>query len=184
MTGLPWDGPRDGDPGGEGGDGAPQSASARRRNTVIAAFATVLYLALVVCAFGFVSLLADVDVVSRERTGGLVGPSMVATAVVVVLASLVREARRARGVTDRPVGWALLVGVGGLVGYVAAGTVLVAVESRSWFDGVVFASTTLASAFPYLAGALAAVVAGLFALAVASSGGGAPRWPWDRDPVD
>ncbi|PSL36765.1 hypothetical protein CLV49_0363 [Labedella gwakjiensis] len=176
------------DRGGSGEDGAGPFAGGwpsdperkrRDRDTVVAAFATVLYLALVVCAFGFVSLLADVDVVSRGGTGGLVGPAMVATAVIVVLAALVRDARRAGGAAGRGAAWSLLVGLGATVGFVGVGVVLVAVEARRWFDGVLFASSTLMSAFPWIVGVLAAVVAIAFAAVTAGSTGRRPRWPWE-----
>lgn len=162
--------------------GEPDPERRRRdRDTVVAAFAAVLYLALVVCAFGFVSLLADVDVVSRGGTGSLVGPAMVGTAVVVVLAALVREARRPGGSVGRRPGWSLVVGSAATAGFVGVGVVLVAVESRRWFDGVLFASSTLSSAFPWIAGVLAAVVAVSFALVTGASDGRPPRWPWESD---
>lgn len=151
----------------------------RARDTVIAAFAAGLYLALVVCAFGFVSLLADVDVVSAAGVDTLVGPAMVATAVVVVLAALVREARRPGGASARRAGWSLLVGLGAVLGFAGVGVVLVVVESRRWFDGVLFASSTLLSAFPWIAGALAAAVAVAFAAVTSGPSGRTPRWPWE-----
>jgi hypothetical protein len=164
------------------GDESSEADRRRRdRDTVIAAFATVLYVALVVCAFGFVSLLADVDVVSREGTGGLVGPAMVATSVVIVFAALVRDARGPVGPAGWNAGWSLLVGFVAAIGFVGAGVVLVAVESRRWFDGVLFASSTLTSALPWLAGALAALVAASFALVTAGRAGSRPHWPWERE---
>jgi hypothetical protein len=172
-------------PGDEAGDEAddPRGPERRRRDrdSVVAAFAAVLYLALVVCAFGFVSLLADLDVVSRADTGGLVGPTMVATAVAVVLALLIRDAQRAAGPSARPTAWPLLVGLAAAAGFVGIGAVLVAVESRSWFDGVALASSTLASPFPWIAGTLAAAVAGAFLLVSGPAAGSRPRWPWESD---
>ena len=47
---------------------------ARRNAWVVAAFAAALDLALVVCAYGFVSLLTDVDVIADPAAGLLVGP--------------------------------------------------------------------------------------------------------------
>ncbi|RUQ98870.1 DUF6121 family protein [Labedella endophytica] len=162
---------------------AADEAGRRRmdRDTVFAVFAAVLYLALLVCAFGFVSLLADVDVVSREGTGRFVGPAMVATAVVVVLVALVREARRPRRTTDRVVRWPLVIGLGAALGFTGAGVVIVAVESGRWFDGVVFASSTLMSAFPWIAGGLAAVVVVAFGLVTTEATSPRPRWPWERE---
>jgi uncharacterized membrane protein HdeD (DUF308 family) len=170
---------------GRAGGHRDDGRSARDRATVIAGFAVVLHLALVVCAFGFVSLLADVDVVTRPGTGGLVGPAMIAAAVIVTGIALVRDARRPLS-RERRRSWPLVVGVVALLAYVLCGAALVALEegSSSVSDGVVFAGSTLASAFPYLAGALAAVVALVYSAVADARPGAVPRWPWERDEQD
>lgn len=157
--------------------------SARDRATVVAAFAVVLHLALVVCAFGFVSLLADVDVVARVGTGGLVGPAMIAAAVIATGIALVRDARRPLS-RVRQRSWPVVVGAVVLLAYVLTGALLVALEDGSVFEGVVFAGSTLASAFPYLAGVLASVVAVIYSAVADARPGAAPRWPWERDEQD
>lgn len=168
------------DRGPEDGGRDPARA-ARDRATAVACFATVLYLALVVCAFGFVSLLADVDVVSVAGTGALVGSAMLAAAVLAVGVALVRDARRRGPRERRPRAWPFVVGLAAGAAYVLSGAALVALEERSWFGGVLFASATLTSAFPYLVVVLAAVVA-LADVAVADARpGGAARWPWERE---
>lgn len=167
------------------GDGRPgdRDRAARGRATVIAVFAVVLHLAVVVCAFGFVSLLADVDVVSRAGTGALVGTAMLAATVVATGIALVRDARSTAGATRRR-SWPLVVGVVSLLAYVLSGAVLVLVEEGSVFAGASFASSTLASAFPYIAGVLAAVVAVAYAAVADARPGDVPRWPWERDERD
>jgi hypothetical protein len=169
-------------PGGTDGDRSRDRA-ARDRATVVAVFAVVLHLALVVCAFGFVSLLADVDVVSRAGTGALVGTAMLAAAVLATGIALVRDARSA-AVASRRRAWPLVVGAVVLVAYVLSGAVLVALEEGSAFAGLLFASSTVTSVFPYLAGALAAVVAVAYAAVADARPGDGPRWPWERDEED
>jgi hypothetical protein len=168
---------------GRAGGPGDEWRSARDRATVVAAFAVVLHLALVVCAFGFVSLFADVDVVARAGTGGLVGPAMIAVAVSVTGVALVRDARRPLS-RVRQRSWPLVVGVAVLLAYVLSGAVLVALEEGTVFEGVAFAGSTLASVFPYLAGVLAAVVAVAYSAVADARPGAAPRWPWERDEQD
>ncbi|RWZ64322.1 hypothetical protein ELQ92_06020 [Labedella populi] len=164
------------------GDGGPRrrDRAERDRATVLAVFSVVLHLALVVCAFGFVSLLADVDVVSRAGTGALVGPAMITAGVLAAGVLLVRDARSA--VTgERRRSWPLLVGLVALLTYVSSGAVLVLLEEGSWFEGLLFASSTLTSVFPYVVGVLAAVVAVAYAAIADARPGAGPRWPWERD---
>lgn len=169
-------------PEGTGGDD-PRDRAARDRATVVAVFAVVLHLALVVCAFGFVSLLADVDVVSRAGTGALVGTAMLAAAVLATGVALVRDARSAT-VGPRRRSWPLVVGAVVLAAYVLCGAVLVALEEGSAFAGLLFASSTLTSVFPYIAGVLAAVVAVAYAAVADARPGRGPRWAWERDDED
>lgn len=182
MSAGPED-PQQGDGGrGDRGDGDRERAR-RGRATVIAVFAVVLYLALVVCAFGFVSLLADVDVVSRAGTGALVGTAMLAAAVLAMGIALVRDARSGSATTRRR-SWPLVVGVVALLAYVLSGSALVLLEEGSVFAGVLFASSTLTSVFPFIAGVLAAVVAVGYAAVADAEPGAVPRWPWERDERD
>ncbi|HKH07380.1 MAG TPA: DUF6121 family protein, partial [Agromyces sp.] len=95
---------------------------------VVAAFSAALYLALVVCAYGFVSLLADIEVVASGSAGPLVGPAIVAAAVAALLLHLAATLRT----PDRMLGTVLLAAlwtwlaavVVATIGYaVATGTV-------------------------------------------------------------
>ena len=55
-----------------------------------AVFATVTYLALVIAAFGFVSLITDTDVIDLTDAGPVVGPVMVLGASIATFPALVR----------------------------------------------------------------------------------------------
>ena len=55
---------------------------------VVAVFATFLYLALVVAAFGLISLATDTEVISDPSAGPLVGPVMTGAAVLTLFAFL------------------------------------------------------------------------------------------------
>jgi len=68
---------------------------------VFALMGTVLYAALVITSAGFESLLLDRDVIAERDAGTLLGPSMVAAAVLVVLLSLLRSAALADSVEGR-----------------------------------------------------------------------------------
>ena len=63
---------------------------------VLAVFAAITFFALVVCAFGFISLFTNLEVIDEPDAGPLVGPSMVAFALATVLISLLRRAATLR----------------------------------------------------------------------------------------
>jgi len=150
----------------------------RRSPWVVAGFAAALYLALVVCAYGFVSLLTDVEVIADPDAGLLVGPAIVGASVAALLLHLGRslaDPSRTARITLLAAVWtwcaAVIVAV---VGYaIATGTVLAALLFGLGF-GVGW--------FGVLIPALAAVVAWLAALVARAQEAGAdrPRWPWER----
>lgn len=154
----------------------------RRSAWVVAAFAAALDLALVVCAFGFVSLLTDAEVIPSAAAGLLVGPAIVGASVAALLLHLGRSladpARTAR-ITLLAAMWAWLAAVVvAIVGYaIATGTVL-----ASLLFGLGFG----VSAFGLLLPACAALVAWLAALVARAQAEGAerPRWPWERRDED
>jgi hypothetical protein len=78
---------------------SPQPLPAPRPNRhLLPALATVLYVALVITTFGFLSLFLGRDVIAESDAGTLLGPAMVAAAAVVTFVALVR-------VTDRRTPW-------------------------------------------------------------------------------
>jgi hypothetical protein len=145
---------------------------------VVAGFATALYLALVVCAYGFVSLLTDVEVIADPDAGLLVGPAIVGASVAALLLHLGRSladpSRTARiSLLAAVWTWCAAVVVA-VVGYaIATGTVLAALLFGLGF-GIGW--------FGLLIPALAAFVAWLAALVARAQEAGAdrPRWPWER----
>ena len=156
-----------------------QEDPARRNAWVVAAFAAALDLAAVVCAYGFVSLLTDVEVIASPEAGRLVGPFAIGASVAAVLLTLAHTLRRPERQSPSVVFSALWSWVSAVVvaaiGYAfATGTLMAAVLFGLGF-GIGW--------FGLLIPALAAVVASLAALVARgrSSGMERPRWPWEHD---
>jgi hypothetical protein len=74
----------------------PPPGEPNRYPIVLAVFAGITFFALVVCAFGFISLLTNLEVIDEPDAGPLVGPSMVVFALATVLLSLLRRAASLR----------------------------------------------------------------------------------------
>jgi hypothetical protein len=150
----------------------------RRSAWVVAAFASALDLALVVFAYGFVSLLTDAEVIAPPQAGLLVGPAIVGASVAALLLHLGRsltDPSRTARITVLAAVWtwsaAVIVAI---VGYaITTGTVLAALLFGLGF-GIGW--------FGLLIPALAAFVAWLAALVASAQAAGAdrPRWPWER----
>jgi hypothetical protein len=151
--------------------------------TVVAVFATVLYAALLVAAFGMVSLITNLDVIADRSVGTLVGPSMTAAAVLLVLIMLITL-----GVNTPPdkqrvvVGFAVATGIAAYGLFIVAGAILVAAGNGDPLAVILFAGSMLASPFALVVGVLAFVVALVYSILLASHYGenGRPLWPWER----
>ncbi|WEO76791.1 DUF6121 family protein [Cryobacterium sp. SO2] len=151
--------------------------------TVLAVFATVLFAALLVAAFGMISLATNQDVIADRSAGPLVGPTMAAVVVVFVLVMLL-----ALGVNTPPdqqrvaVGFSLAAGAGAFVLFLLTGAALVAFGSGDLVAGLVFAGAMIASPFAIAVGVLAFVVTLTYSVLLASHYGehGRPLWPWER----
>lgn len=151
----------------------------RRNAWVVAAFAAALDLAAVVCAWGFVSLLTDAEVIAAPDAGRLVGPAAVGASVGAVLLTLARTLQRPERLWPSVLfpaiwSWVALVLVAA-VGYaLATGTALAA---------LIFGVGLGIGWFGLLVPALAAVIGSLAALVARGRSGGMerPRWPWERD---
>lgn len=148
---------------------------------VVAAFAAVLYLSLLVAGFGLVSLLTDREVIDEPLAGPVLGPVMAGVAVVLVFALMVKL-----GITTRPerqrVALAYAVGSGfaAAASYVVIGGVGLALQGGG---GLAFAGSLLLSPFSAITGALAAAVVLSYSLILAAQQGQhrRPLWPWERD---
>ncbi|PFG32157.1 hypothetical protein [Paramicrobacterium agarici] len=154
-----------------------------------AAFAVALYLALVVASFGILSLLTDTDVIDVDASL-LLGPSMVATSIVIVALRLVGAAvhlvqERERGdlAVRVPLGGGLLTGLGALVGYVVIGGMLRAVALRDPGVLLEFALHELLRPYSLAIGVLAALVHISFVVMIGLGGDDPkrPLWPWEKD---
>jgi len=155
----------------------------QRYATIVAVFATVLYAALVVAAFGLISLATNLDVISDRSAGPLVGPTMTGAAVLLVLIMLITL-----GVTTPPdkqrvvVGFAVATGIAAYGLFIATGAVLVAAGNGDPFAVLLFSAGMLGSPFALATGVLAFIVALSYSILLASHYGehGRPLWPWER----
>lgn len=157
----------------------------RRYAATLAAFATALYLALLVAALGVLSLLLERDPIADPDAGAFAGPIACAVAAAVVLTGLLVRALRAptesgRERHDIAMGTALLLGLGSYVGYAIGGGVVVGISDP--FRFAPFVVEQLIGPFAAAAGILSLVVV-LFDMIVLSSRRderGRPRWPWEK----
>ena len=152
---------------------------------VVAAFATFLYLAFVVAAFGLISLATDTEVISDPSAGPLVGPVMTGAAVLTLFAFLLSIGMRVPGDRQRVApGVALGVGVACYVVFAVAGGVAGAAGDPSkLLHYVLFAAGQLGSWYAIAVGIAAALVTLLYQLVLVGrfQQRGRPRWPWERD---
>lgn len=156
----------------------------RRTAWIVAAFAAALDLALVVCAFGFVSLLGDVEVIADPGAGRFVAPAAVGASVAAVLLTLARTLRRPDRLLPSVMyaalwSWCAAVVVA-LVGYALAST------ANTVMAALLFGLGFGVGWFGLLIPAIAAVTAS-FAVVVArgrDAGMERPRWPWERRDED
>jgi hypothetical protein len=146
-------------------------------------FSVVLYAALVVAAFGMISLFSGVEIIEATDAGPLVGPTMVGVSALIVLVLLVRL-----GIVRRPekqhveLGYAFVTGVAAFLGYVATGSLVYSVGDGQLFDLFTFTASTLGAPFAATVGILAFVVALTysFLLTARFTDRGRPLWPWER----
>ncbi|ANJ27887.1 DUF6121 family protein [Agromyces aureus] len=152
----------------------------RRTAWVVAGFATALFAALVVCAYGFVSLLADVEVVADPAVGVLVVPVAVGASALAVLLTLglrlARPERMAGTVALTALGSWLTLVIVAIIGHLVGSTGSVAASAAF---GILFGLGWFGVVVP-LAAAVAAVLAVLVARG-RDDGMRRPRWPWERD---
>lgn len=155
----------------------------QRYAIIVAVFTTVLYAALVVAAFGLISLVTNRDVIADPSAGPLVGPTMSAAATGLVLLLLVVLGIRTPPDKQRVVvGFAVSTGIAAYGLFIVTGAILVAAGNGDLFAALVFGGSMLASPFALAVGALAFVVALSYSILLASRFGehGRPLWPWER----
>lgn len=153
--------------------------------TVVAFFATMLYLALVVGAFGLISLATDSDVVNDPQVGPLVGPKMVIAAALMLLVFLIVLGTRVPGDRQRvSPGVAFGVGVACYAVFIAAGGIAGAIgDPGDPLHYFLFALSQLVGWPAITAGLAAFAVTLLYQLVLVGRfrQRGRPRWPWERD---
>lgn len=153
----------------------------RRTAWIVAAFAAALDLALVVCAYGFVSLFTGVEVVVDPDAGLFVAPAAIGASVAALLMTLAVTLRRPERIWSSVLfsavwAWVAFVAVS-VVGYALAS------EGSTMLAALLFGLGFGIGWFGLLIPALAAVTAS-FAVLVArgrDSGMERPKWPWERD---
>lgn len=146
-----------------------------RRRTAAAAAGAVVFVALVIAAFGLSSLALDEDVIEARGLGQV--PGVVAVAVSTAAVAAVIWSRMPRAGIWATIAVAALAGflgyLGGLLvaGAVAAPDLAIAVAAVG----------RAATSWPGLVVAAAAAAAAAMSLAVARGAGAQARWPWERD---
>ncbi|TFB96795.1 hypothetical protein E3O42_16795 [Cryobacterium adonitolivorans] len=150
---------------------------------ILAVFATVLYAAVLVAAFGMISLATNLDVIADRSAGPLVGPTMSAAATVLVLLMLMLFGLRTPPDKQRvAVGFAVATGVTAYALFISTGAILVAAGNGEPLAGLLFSGSMLGSPFAISVGVLAFLVALTYSILLASRYGehGRPLWPWER----
>jgi hypothetical protein len=153
---------------------------------LIGAFSAALFLALVICASGVLSLLTDSDVVVQQHGGPLVAPLMfaLATAVVFVLVGTT-GARRGHRIVAPAVG----IGLAAYLLFLVTGAVAEIFDTGRPIVGLLFLGENALTPYAIALAIIGAVVAlcALLLLSVRDAGGASttPRWPWERrDPPE
>ncbi|RXZ48211.1 DUF6121 family protein [Agromyces binzhouensis] len=145
----------------------------------VAGFAAALDVALIVAAFGFTSLLADLEPIADPAAGRLVGPITIGAAVGALL--LLLGAALGRGMRA----WSM-AGLAFLVTWasgVVAGTIAYSASTGTILAAFLFALSFMSVGFGLIIPLASALVALLAAVTVRAEEGGVerPRWPWERD---
>jgi hypothetical protein len=151
--------------------------------TIVAIFATVLYLALLVAAFGLISLGTNQDVIDDPDAGPLVGPSMAGAAVVLVLVMMLILGTQTPPERQRIViGYSFATGVAAIGVFIATGALLYAAGSGLLFSVLTFSADMLMRPFAWTVGILAFLITLVYSWILASHVGehGRPLWPWER----
>ncbi|KQQ94006.1 hypothetical protein ASF62_07515 [Leifsonia sp. Leaf325] len=163
---------------------APDQAQAPRRIVLtLAVFALVAFVAAVVCAFGFASLITDVSVIDEPDAGPLVGPLMVAAAAFVLFSALIVVGIRVDATSRFISLWAIAAtGVATTAAYLLAGAVVYSATTGDLVDAVLFVGHHILRLFTLVVFLLAVITAVLYLLVLLRQlhGGLRPLWPWEK----
>jgi len=158
----------------------------RRYAAAVAAFATALFVALVIAVFGVVSLLTGEQVIGDPHAGELVGPVAVTAATLLVLGCLLLRALRIPEPRQRVAPLtALAIGVGAYFAYALVGAIAYLMGADP-VGALTFFGGLLIGPYAPAVGAIAFVIALLYMLVLASrvADHGRPLWPWEKDDDD
>jgi hypothetical protein len=132
-----------------------------------AVLSTVLYLACLICAWGFISLLGNTDVIA-DPVGPLVGPVIAGTASVLLLLGVLAELHAGR--PGLPWIGAIVTGLVVYLGAPLAGAIVVAFGRGDPVAGLLFFAARATGPYVPAAAILAFAVALLVPLVTASRG--------------
>lgn len=161
--------------------GEPPRLPSRQYTVLLALACGVLYLALIVASFGLLELFANTEVVSMPELGPLVGPLMVAAAVVTLTGMLLLRPARAND-DGLDWGYALLVGIAATAAYVLM-AFIAGVADLGAAEGLHFAFVTVLGGYDLLIAVLGVAVALAYSFTIARryDQRGRPRWSWEDD---
>jgi hypothetical protein len=146
----------------------------RARRAAATAAGAVLFAAVLIAAFGIVSLLLDENVILTPGLGQIPGAVAVAASLA-ALAGTLWTRMPVPGVWGT-LAWSALAAFLGYIGGLGAASVIVSADLALALSAVGRAATT----WPGLVVAGAAVVAAAMAIAVARGVDADARWPWEH----
>ncbi|GAA4160364.1 hypothetical protein GCM10022286_16260 [Gryllotalpicola daejeonensis] len=156
----------------------------RRYAATVAIFASGLYLALLIAAFGVISLLTGLDVIADARAGELAGPVATGAATLFMIGCLLLIALRIPESRQRiaPL-TAIGIGVGAYLVWPLFAAIAYLLGNGDPVGALLFFAQLLEGPFAITVGVAAFVIALLYMLVLASriADRGRPRWPWERD---
>ncbi len=153
----------------------------RAQQLARAVFATAFFVALVVAGWGFVSLLADTDVVADRAVGPIVVPVAVgASALAVLLLLALPSAPTIETVSlGGTIGRAVVVGLVALAVFLVAGGVIMLFATGRFIEFLFFVGAQAPTFFALvIAGAGMLSALGFSLLRTREH---PPRWPWEHD---
>lgn len=148
----------------------------------VATFGIILFVTLVIASFGMISLFTDTDVIAEADAGPLVGPSMVAAAVLTTFALWLAIAFRLppkRIHASLPV--ALAIGLAAYFAFVVVGSILYVFSTGQILSFAIFMGAHMVSPFAVTVALIATIMTVLY-LALLSGkahGSTSPTWPWE-----
>lgn len=135
----------------------PASHGSFSRALLVAVMVAVLYGAILLAVDGFVSLLANRDVISDSDAGPLVGPVMAIAALAIVFVAVLGGLRPTSGAPRVPVGRAITTALLVYLLGPLAGAIVYVLGKGSAATAVIFFGSCLASPFVMAAAVLALV---------------------------